>query len=130
MVAWNLCVQSKTLEGDTSVLFSPPSIMREVMLPMATNSPEVMAPEFVMTPVPDDSGLRLLASVSPEAKRLPPECSSSSSEEEADPKVCHKFLSACVPSRVITALLCLAHLNSFITLSVEFFALQFYFECL
>lgn len=43
--------------------------------------------ECILPLVPDDSGLRLLASVSPEAKRLPlPAAESSSGEDDAETK--------------------------------------------
>ncbi|KAF4526149.1 hypothetical protein B566_EDAN012461 [Ephemera danica] len=84
-LSYNAETPSKTLDGDTSGLFSPPSIMREVLLPMSSSSsPDT---ECILPLVPDDSGLRLLASVSPEAKRLPlTAAESSSGEDDADTK--------------------------------------------
>jgi hypothetical protein len=67
----DMSFQSFTLEtpskslggGDSSVLFSPPTIMPE----------EIMSPDSsVLLPPPDDSGLRLLAAVSPDSRRIPP----------------------------------------------------------
>jgi hypothetical protein len=56
---------SKSLGGgeSSSVLFSPPSILPD----------EIMSPDTsVLLAPPDDSGLRLLAAVSPDSRKIPP----------------------------------------------------------
>ncbi|XP_059473429.1 myb protein-like [Neocloeon triangulifer] len=62
--SFNVETPSKSLGGaESSVLFSPPSIVPDI----------IMSPESsVNLPPPDDSGLRLLAAVSPDSRRIPP----------------------------------------------------------